>query len=206
MQADGDSAAPLGDEVVVRAKKGDAIARTRLLYHVENIIENWAKKKLPEEAVVSADDIAQETSKLVVQQFSSLNADTVGGVVKWALTIAENVLYTHHRKGNTKKRGSDVNKVPVDKENPNHLGIKDKSPSPERTAANNEAIAAVKCNVDALPTTQRLAIQLHHLQAKTLKETAKHLGKTIPKLRTILDHAKRTMKKGLGGSSKWFSK
>jgi RNA polymerase sigma factor (sigma-70 family) len=193
--------------LVRRAKSGDKMALPRLLYACDRTLRIHLSNQVPREfaAIFSVDDIVQETCLRVQQKIETLDSDCPRAFAAWVHRIADNLLRSEIRAIRTKKRGGDRKKIMDTNDSGDYVtGLCDGALTPGHVTELNEVIVAVQFNVGELSTTQRRAVQLHHIEKQTLAETATKLDKTPGELRGILDRAIRRMRAAMGTSSKWF--
>lgn len=202
-----DALSGIDSSLVERAKRGSSTALTRLLYLAGTRYETVIAKKVPKDfrSVVEADDIIQIARTRALKQFCNFESDDPNAFLKWFRMIAENALQTEIRALRAMKRGGNCQRVNETYASFLIEELSSDTPSPRQTIERDEIILAVKSNIDGLPTTQRKAIRLHHIDDRSVLETAEILGKPPGTVRGILDRAKKTLKRAMGNSSKWFS-
>lgn len=71
--------------------------------------------------------------------------------------------------------------------------------SPSQKAEKNEALLRLADALAELPTPQREAVVLHHLQGVTLAELARHMGRSEPAVAGLLHRALKKLKVQLQG-------
>lgn len=201
--------AELDSSLVERAKRGSATALTRLLYEAGRESEAAIMSRIPSEfrSLISADDVIQIAGTHALQQIQSLESNCPATFLAWFQRIAENALHTEVRVLRAKKRGGDLRRL--SETNPSAFAFEDLCddvPTPRQKLEREEAILAVKTNLNDLPTTQRNAVQLHHIESCSVAETAQRMGKSPSAVRALINRAKRAMKIAMGGSTKWFSR
>lgn len=192
--------------LVERAKGGSQDALTRLLYLAGSRYERHMQARIPDNlrSLISAEDIIQIAMASALDEIESFRSDSLGAFMLWFKRIAENSLQSEVRALRAKKRGGAkkgaASNPPLDAcESPTKDGL------PGEKLEREEVLVAVRMNLDDLPTTQRNAIRLHHLESKSISETAETLGKSRGKVRGIIERAKKKMKSAMGNTSKWFS-
>lgn len=195
-------------DVVRRAKLGDKVALERLLYSCNQSLRAHLAGRIPHEfaPIFSTDDIVQETCLRVQQQIKSLDSNCPEAFGAWVRRIAVNLLNSEIRAMLTKKRGGKRRKVSRENDNELVSGVFDETLTPSHATELNEIIVAIHTNISDLSTTERRAVQRHHIEKATLTQTAKELGITRHELRGVLTRAKRKMRQMMGTSSKWFRK
>lgn len=192
--------------LIERAKGGSSIALTRLLYEVGARYEHYVETQIPSDfqSLISAEDVIQSARASAMQQLDDFRSDSPGGFMLWFKRIAENSLKSELRRLRAAKRGGGRLRL-----NSEDIAIYEAQGGQARKAGESlerdEVIVAVRMNLDELPTPQRDAIRLHHIESRSLAETAERLGKTPGKIRGLIERAKKTMKGAMGNTSKWFS-
>jgi RNA polymerase sigma factor (sigma-70 family) len=84
--------------------------------------------------------------------------------------------------------------------------LSDHGSTPSGHAARNEAVQAVRVGLAGLPSAQRKAIKLHHLDGRSLDETAAEMERSPGAVRGLLQRARQSLRQSLGRSSRWFSR
>ena len=72
--------------------------------------------------------------------------------------------------------------------------------------ARDEAVRAVQVAVAVLPSDQRAAVALHHLQGQSVEATAAKLCRSPAAVRGLLQRARKSLRELLGRSSRWFER
>ncbi len=193
--------------LVERAKGGSQIALTRLLYLAGSRYDRHVDTRIPDNfrSLISAEDVIQIAIASSLEQIESFRSDSVGAFMLWFKRIAENSLQSEIRALRAKKRGGELkgaaSNPDFDVSQPQM-----RNGMPGEKLEREEVLVAVRMNLGHLPTMQRNAIRMHHLESKSISETAETLGTTPGKIRGIIERAKKTMKRAMGNTSKWFSK
>lgn len=194
-------------DIVARAKLGDKSAFVYLLHSHSRWLRRHILIRLPKQyaTFISADDILQDTFARAHEQISTFASDSPKAMAVWLRTIAENVIKNHLRAQKTQKRGGETTIANGTEASAFQVAaIHDQHLTPHSALENQEAIIAVKANVEGLPTPQRQALTLVWIENRTLEDTAKLMGRTVSGVRGLIQRAKATLKSALGSSSKWF--
>jgi RNA polymerase sigma-70 factor, ECF subfamily len=72
--------------------------------------------------------------------------------------------------------------------------------TPSQRAVRNEEAARVSAAIATLPATQRVAIELHYRQEKTLEQIGRELGCSTTKVYNLIERGKKRLKEILGDS------
>jgi RNA polymerase sigma-70 factor (ECF subfamily) len=198
----------------VRAIRGDRVALERLLLAQYTRLWQHITSKLKGRlaALLSADDIVQETFVQAIRDIHNCESRTERSFAAWLNTIADHRLLDIARKLNRKKRGGGIAEA--------HGPVGDTSDSmaelvemlstggrtPSQSAARHEAIQAIQVAIAALPDDQREAVRLHHLDGKSIDETAVVMGRTPGAVRGLLQRARRALRDALVRSTLWLSR
>jgi len=142
--------APAADDLVERARAGDADARNRLVARHYGAVWSLARKLVRDDATAS--DVAQETFARALARLDQY--DGRHRFSSWLFKIASNHVRDLHR-----RRAPDpVERAPVE--------------SADAILAKSEDIARVRRALDALPTETRAAMTLHLQEELTVPEIA----------------------------------
>lgn len=77
-------------------------------------------------------------------------------------------------------------------------------PTASCLAARDEGVQALTVAIAGLPDDYRVAVQLRHLEGRSVEEVAKELGRTPDAVRGILQRAKEKLQQAIGRASLYF--
>jgi RNA polymerase sigma-70 factor (ECF subfamily) len=207
------STEPADDALLAAAVAGDRTALERLLLlHCERLSRRIAAA-LPNTAQHggSVDDLLQQTLVQAIRDIGGLKSRSPGGFAAWLQTIADHRVQDFLRaEGRHRRRGGVQAAVlaPGSSAQPMLTLVEQLSghgSTPSGNAARNEAVHAVRVGLAGLPPPQREAIQLHHLDGRSLDETAAKMDRSPDAVRGLLQRARKSLRQTLGRSSRWFS-
>jgi len=183
-------------------------ALKRLLYQVGTECERFVATLIPTEfrSLISAEDVVQNARFRALLKLHQFHGTTYAEFMTWFRRLASNLLRSEIRHWEAKKRGGERLQVKPAAEPPSLDELSTGGPSPRQHIERKEVIHAVRANLENLPTTQRQAVRLHHLDSYSIAETAEQLGESPTRIRVLLARATKAMKYALGSSSKWFSR
>ena len=180
---------PADDDLLAAAVAGDRAALERLLLlHCERLSRRIAAA-LPTAARQGAtvDDILQQTLVQAIRDIGGLKSRSPGGFAVWLHTIADHRVQDFLRAEGRDRRRRVVQLVNLapGSSSKSMLALveqlSDHGSTPSGRAAKCEAVLAVRVGLASLPSAQREAIQLHHLDGRSLEETAAETGRSIAK-------------------------
>ena len=199
-------------ELVPRAIAGESLAlEVLLLRHYEPLLARLsAQLHGAHAALVSAEDVLQETLVQAVRDIRTCRADSEQSFANWLLTIAD------HRQRDALRKAKTRRKMAAPRTNvaANRLSsaadlwelVVDGHPTPSADAARRENVAALQVGLATLPSDQRKAIQLYFLDQVGLEETGAAMSRSADAVRGLLHRAKRRLRAFLGRSSHWLLK
>jgi RNA polymerase sigma-70 factor (ECF subfamily) len=205
---------PTDDALLVAAVAGERTALERLLLlHCERLSRRIAAA-LPttarQEGIV--DDLLQQTLVQAIRDVRNLKARSPGGFAAWLQTIADHRVQDFLRaEGRQRRRGVVQAAILSPGSSAQSMltlvdHLSDHGSTPSGNAARNEAVRAVRVGIAGLPSPQREAIQLHHLDGRSLDETAAKMDRSPDAVRGLLQRARKSLRQTLGRSSRWFSR
>lgn len=206
MMDDDDS--KIDDTLVERAKRGNTRALLALVYVAGTRYTSFINARIPNDcrSVISAEDVIQNARFTAFREIAKLQSASAPGFMAWFKRIVENSLNTEVRALQAKKRGRNRTFNSTNQSSSESFESHEaKELSPSQKLELEEVLVAVQSNLNDLPTTQRNAVRIHHLESRSLSETAKQLGTTPGKIRGIIERARKQMKRAMGRTSKWFT-
>jgi RNA polymerase sigma-70 factor (ECF subfamily) len=206
-----DESVATSDELVIRAVAGDRLALGQLLLQSAQTLSRRIAARLPREfvAVASVDDVLQDTFVEAFRGISQFVPRENGTFDGWLATIAEHqVLATLDRLRARKRRGKRQHAARADQRASSVRDLvellSDSGKQPSSQAVKDEAVLAVRVAVAGLPQAQQDAVRMHHLDGKSIAETAAELQRPPGAVRGLLQRARKTLRDSLGRSSRWF--
>ena len=201
-------------QLLASAVEGDRLALGQLLLARYDEIAERAKLVLRErgENGVAVEDLVQHTYVQAIRGIGGLQHRDESGFHAWLLAIAEHVTQNELLRRQRLKRGGErrLVAIPVDGAASSLMNlvslVTDPHPSPGRPLAEEEAVRAIQVGIAALPDDQRAAVNLHHVNGKSIEDTAAELQRSPGAVRGLLQRARESLKTTLGNSSRWFDK
>jgi RNA polymerase sigma-70 factor (ECF subfamily) len=200
------------DDLLAAAVAGDRAALERLLLlHCGRLSRRIAAAlSVTARQDSSVDDLLQQTLVQAIRDIGGLHTRTPAGFAAWLQTIADHRVQDYLRaQGRDRRRrvmqaaiapyGSSAQSMRALVEQ-----LSDHGSTPSGHAAKSEAVHAVRVGLASLPSAQREAIQLHHLDGRSLDETAAEMDRTPGAVRGLLQRARQSLRQTLGRSSRWF--
>ena len=142
-------------------------------------------------------DTLAEAAKLRHQYQGNGHATLEG----WVRRILLNNLYDAIRRVHRGKRDVDIEKPLEDAFSESTGRVKKQLeggfPSPSEVAVKGEEIRALASALEGLEPAQRQAVELHHLQGRSLSETALLLGRSEPAAAALLHRGLKKLKEHL---------
>jgi RNA polymerase sigma-70 factor (ECF subfamily) len=199
------------DELLAAAIGGDRVATGKLLLLYASPLSRLIAARLPSQfaTVVSVDDVLQDAFVEAYRSIHIFAPRENGTFHGWLATIAEHqVLATLDRLRAQKRRGNRQRVAPPLPQASSARDfvelLSDSRSRPSGEAAKQEAVLAVRVALAGLPQAQQDAVRLHHLDGKSIAETAAELKRPPGAVRGLLQRARTTLRDALGRSSRWF--
>lgn len=199
--------------LIIEATSGDRAALERLLLdHYDRLAKHIGRKLVgPLVGLISADDILQETFIQAIGDIEQCEARTEQVFFAWLKSVADHRWQDITKGLNRKKRSGDHVQVrrPLGDLADSMVDlvelISDQGKSPSRRVARNEAVQAIRVGIAGLANDQREAICLHHIEGKSLEDTAAAMGRSPAAVRGLIHRAKRALRNTMERSSMWLS-
>lgn len=164
------------------------------------------------QSVVDTDDVLQEVYVQAIRDIATCQAASPEGFTAWLNSVADHRVGEIVRNLSCRKRGGKMRRVWL-----GGLGsgssygdgvglVPDSCPTPGRSAARHEAVAAVQSAVDGLPSDQREVVRLHALEGQTLVATAQTIRRSPAAVRGLVHRAKQRLRELMQSSSRWFDR
>jgi RNA polymerase sigma-70 factor (ECF subfamily) len=158
----------------------------------------------------SVDELLQQTLVQAIRDIGGLKSRSPGGFAAWLQAIADHRVQDFLRaKERDRRRGVVKTAIPAPGSSQQSMRtlvdqLSDHGSTPSGNAARNEAVHAVRVGLAGLPSAQREAIKLHHLDGRSLDETAAKMDRSPGAVRGLLQRARQSLRQTLGRSSRWF--
>ena len=167
-----------------RAQAGDEAAYLRLLTHISAIVRNAVRRKVNASQFADIEDVVQDV--LVSVHVVRATYDPSRPFLPWLLTIV------HNRTVDKFRRSARISA--------NETYVGELLDTFAGEPANSSAVAfgddeLLLREIDALPVSQRRAIELLKLKEMSLKEAARESGMTIANLKVLVHRAVKTLRK-----------
>jgi RNA polymerase sigma-70 factor (ECF subfamily) len=208
---DAASELPSEADLVAAAIGGDPVALERLLLmHYDRLAQCIGAKLPPRlQSTQAVEDILQVTFMQAFRDIARFEQRPDATFGDWLARIAENRLLDAIKEHDRDKRGGELQRVDNIAGDEGSLRviwdwIAADSTSPGSAAARNEALQALHIALAGLPDDQRAAIQLQHLEGRSVEETAQVLGKTPGAIRGLVHRGKQELVAALGRASLWL--
>jgi RNA polymerase sigma-70 factor (ECF subfamily) len=151
---------------------------------------------------VDASDLVQQSMLDAVAHHDQFRGSTEGELLAWLRAILSNNLIDAFRHYGRAKRDVARNRS-LDEEISQSFRridalVTDSASSPSQKAVRNEQLHRLPAALDALPAAQREAIVLHHLQGRTLSETARLLNRSETAVGGLLHRGLKGLHEFLG--------
>lgn len=146
---------------------GDATPLSIYLDHRERLIDH-AKRILGDHA--RAEDVVQEA---YIRFHAVAHSKPFDEPLAYLYRIVRNLAIDGYRKSSREA----VYVLPTDMPE-SHVAV-DQAPTPEAHASGRSDLAALRAAILNLPPRSRLALQLHRIEGKTVKEVAERLGLSV---------------------------
>jgi RNA polymerase sigma-70 factor (ECF subfamily) len=172
------------NELIRRSRQGDPEAFGRLLEAYRGRLRSVAERKLrgPVAARVDASDVVQQTFLEAHQCIGQFLGRNEPELVAWLESILRHTVaktirdHTLLQKRDVRRERPLQALSPVDSAAPPELDAGHSTPS--QGAMRHEDEERLARALEALPADQRVAVNLRHLQGRSLADIARHLGRT----------------------------
>jgi RNA polymerase sigma-70 factor (ECF subfamily) len=202
---------PPESALTAAAVAGDRVALERLLLaHYDELARRIdARLPLRLQSTQAVEDILQLTFFQAFRDIEHFQLRPDANFGDWLARIADNRLCDAIRQHDRPKHGGDLQRVgDSPREDSRILSLWDwiaaDETSPLSAAMRGEALQALQVALAALPDDQRMAIQLQHLEGKSVEEAAAALGRTPGAIRGLVHRGKLELVVALGRASQWL--
>jgi RNA polymerase sigma-70 factor (ECF subfamily) len=172
----------LEEEVLQRAVSGDRDALTALLEHHAPALRHRLEGKIDPrwQAVLSVDDVMQETFTDVFLGVSRFAPQGEGAFLRWLFTLARNNLRGAIKELKSLKKGGDRQRLGGNPGGDSCLDLLHllggATTSPSTAAARNEAQQLLNRALERLPSPDAAVVRLYDLEDRPIDEVAEVLG------------------------------
>lgn len=167
-----------------RAQAGDEAAYLRLLRQISPIIRSAVRRSIKSSQYADVEDVVQDV--LVSVHAVRATYDPSRPFLPWLLTIVHNRTVDRFRKSaristNETYVGDILESVPDEAQKPHAI----------------EEDELLRREIEALPASQRRAVEMLKLREMSLKEAASESGLTISNLKVLVHRAMKTLRRRL---------
>ena len=196
------------DQLLSDARGGDARAVTRLLEMYRNYLSLLARIHIDQHLQSKADpsDLVQETCMHVVRDFPDFRGTSEAEFLAWLRKIVANngaKLIRHYR--GTQRRDVTLERRLQDDLDETSLGMARQlvaaDSSPSHQAARREAAVVLADALARLPADYREVMILHHLESRTIAETAERMGRSLDSVKKLLARALIRLRSQMKGTA-----
>ncbi len=196
-----------------RAIRGERAAVGELLYGSADELTSFISRRLPKsiQAAVSAEDIVQETFRVVLRDIGRFEPREDSSFMSWLRTIAAHRMKDAVKELGRSKRGGDHWRIETIRRNSADsvvdlfdMLVVDES-TPLRRATRKEALQYMSVALAELPEHYREAIRLQYVEGKSYVEIAEAMGRTVDAVQGLIRRAKQKLRDALGHASTYLS-
>jgi len=180
-------------EVMLRVAAGDDGAFDYLVEKYRRPMVSFMYRMTHNQAV--AEELAQEVFLRVYRSRQSYAASAK--FTTWLYRIATNLAVNHARDTKHERSENTVNIDEPDTETGLTVDVADGSLNAEQTILRRERLAAIRCQVEALPERQRMAVIMHKYQEMDYKQIAAILKLSESATKSLLFRAYETLRETL---------
>ncbi len=167
-----------------RAQAGDEAAYLDLLTQISSIVRNAVKRKIDSSQHADMEDVVQDV--LVSVHVVRATYDPSRPFLPWLLTIVHNrTVDKFRRSGRIGAKETYVGELletfPAEQANSHEAAYGDEE--------------LLRREIEALPASQRRAVELLKLKQMSLKEAARESGMTVANLKVLVHRAMKTLRK-----------
>ncbi len=189
------------DELIARARNGDATARGELLTLVRTRLRQWAEHALNARFAgrLDASDLTQITLMDVHQKLDQFVGNTEGEFDGWLRSTLQRNILDEVRRATAQKRSVEREQPMAHTDNGSNLSpqcdMAGNNSTPSVQVIRGEEADRLKTAVEQLPPDQRLVVQLVHLQGNSLALAAKQLNRTVAAVAKLLQRGMANLRK-----------
>ena len=180
-------------EVMLRVAAGDDVAFDYLVEKYRRQMISFMHRMTHNQAV--AEELAQEVFLRVYRSRQSYAASAK--FTTWLYRIATNLAVNHARDTKHERPENIVNLDEPNADTGMTMDVADGSLNAEQTILRRERLAAIRCQVEALPERQRTAVIMHKYQNMDYKQIAAVLKLSESATKSLLFRAYETLRETL---------
>jgi RNA polymerase sigma factor (sigma-70 family) len=202
---------PGDDEVLIsRAVEGDADALATLLEQIGPGLRPLLIPDMPTrwQAILSVDDVLQQTYSDAFLDIRSVKATDVGGLRAWLLRLAKRNMIDAIRMLEAAKRGGGHQRVEHQNREDSYVALHEMlgavSNAPSRDARRREAVTALDQALARLPEAHRTVVTRYDLEGQPIAEVARALGRSEGATYMLRARAHRMLADLIGARSRFF--
>ena len=194
-----------------QAGGGERSEFARLLVEHSPAVLKRMEGKIPRRwrAVLSAEDVLQQTCTDAFLHFEQFVSQTEGSFAAWLSTIAQRNLLNALRMLDTEKRGGKYRRVEPLSEEDSFFALYEQvealQSTPSRHVVRDEARAALAHAIRRLPEDYRRVVQMFDLEGKLVGEVAQALNRSPGAVYMIRARAHHWLGEFMGSATKYFS-
>ncbi|WP_437938416.1 RNA polymerase sigma factor [Sorangium sp. So ce341] len=184
---------PSVEELIARARAGDANAIDRLFAWCAPLLRKWVSQRLAnrQPGIAGRSDIGQDVAERAFLAFPSFKGTTEAEWVSWLQRIVETCTTQSFRDAGRQKRNKAA-ETPLDEDE-----IPAQQMSPSQATAAGEQWHELLTQLSQLPEEQQQAIYLCHLKELRVAEVAERMGKTEAAIASLLRRGLRALRERL---------
>jgi RNA polymerase sigma-70 factor (ECF subfamily) len=176
------------DEALLAAlRRGEAAALNQLIARWERPLLGFAYRYVQNHA--DAEDLVAEVFVRLYRQRERLRPDT--RLSAWLFTALTNLCHNHHR---WKRRHPSIALDAPSDQAPAPSELASSQPAPDAALVHDEAVAAVRAAIAALPHDLKVTLLLHHYDQMSYREIAAITGCSERGVETRLYRARQQLR------------
>lgn len=201
-----------GDDLLGRAGRGDRDALARLLEKLGPAVRRSLNGKIPRRwrAVLSDDDVMQQTYADAIAQIARIRADSEDAFTGWLVVTAQHNLQDAVKMLEADKRGGQRRRVEPVGPDGTPLRLSELLPgtgtTPSGQAARGEAGTALQRALTRLPATYARVVRLYDLEGRPVQEVAAELKRSPGAVFMLRIRAHERLRELLGNTSNFFTR
>jgi RNA polymerase sigma-70 factor, ECF subfamily len=210
--------APIDDELLNRARSGDARAWEQLLIHFRDNLMGFIERLMPAgvRGWIDAQDVLNDTCFEAYRRLDEFEARDSDAVYRWLATIARHRLIDivrAHRRDKRGGGGGDRHRQLGLNGGPGFAGGTEDSVirllqelavyerTPSRSAMRHELRLVLERSIDRLAPPLREAVRLRHMSGMPFKEVAERMSRTERAVQQLCTRALRELRTELESAS-----
>lgn len=195
--------------LVQRAVANDAEALTSLLETFGPEVRRQLEGAVPRRwrALLSLDDLMQEAYTSAFLNIGRFEWRGEGSFTAWLCTLARHAMQDAVRMLEADKRGGHLHRVASVAPDESYASLMamltGSGTSPGSRAERDEACAAIRGALDALPLTYRQVVEAYDLEGRKAEEVAGTLNRSVGAMFMLRSRAHRRLQEILGSASRY---